>query len=63
MVDGAWWMVDGAWWMVDGGWCMVDGPGLNGSRDCARSRGIAAILRANHAPFSRAKSPVNAKTR
>ena len=38
-------------------------PGWNGSRDCARSRGIAAILRANYAPFLRAKSPFNAKTR
>ena len=32
-------------------------------RGCARSRGIAAILRANYAPFLRAKSPFNAKTR
>ena len=38
-------------------------PGWNGSRDCARSRGIAAILRANYAPFLRAISPFNAKTR
>ena len=38
-------------------------PGWNGSRDCARSRGIAAILRANYAPFLRAKSPFTAKTR
>ena len=38
-------------------------PGWNGSRDCARSRGIAAILRANYAPFLRAKSPFDAKTR
>ena len=38
-------------------------PGWNGSHDCARSRGIAAILRANYAPFLRAKSPFDAKTR
>ena len=36
--------------------------GWNGSHDCARSRGIAAILRANYAPFLRVKSPFNAKT-
>ena len=38
-------------------------PEWNGSRDCARSRSIAAILRANYAPFLRAKSPFDAKTR
>ena len=46
---------DGVEWMYEPGW--------NGSRDCARSRGIAAILRANYAPFLRAKSPFDAKTR
>ena len=37
-------------------------PGCKGSRDCAHSRGIVAILRANHTPFSRVKVPFNAKT-